>query len=205
MENKVERPFAPSCERNSAPILEVLKEYIDAPLNNEKFKIFEIGSGTGQHASYMAKELIHVDWHCSDVVQNHEGINSWVEGIDNIYGPHHFEIGVNKELPEDKIDMVFSSNVLHIINWKLVKTLFKVLGKSLAKDSLVLFYGPFNYHGEYTSEGNERLDEWLKEKFQGASIRNFEDVNEHMSRNGFILKDDVEMPANNRTLVFQKL
>jgi hypothetical protein len=41
------KPFSPSCERNRAPILEVLRQHFA-----DRRRVLEIGSGTGQHAAY---------------------------------------------------------------------------------------------------------------------------------------------------------
>ncbi|MET1025122.1 MAG: DUF938 domain-containing protein, partial [Pseudoxanthomonas sp.] len=44
-----DKPFAPSCERNREPILQVL-----APLLRAARSVLEVGSGTGQHAVHFA-------------------------------------------------------------------------------------------------------------------------------------------------------
>ena len=44
------KPFSPSCERNRAPILDVLRTAFA-----DRRRVLEIGSGTGQHLS-----LIHI-------------------------------------------------------------------------------------------------------------------------------------------------
>ena len=51
----------------------------------------------------------------------------------------------------------------------------------------------------------EKFDLWLKERDPLGGIRNFEDVNNVMVKNGFTLTKDYQMPANNRILLFTKL
>jgi len=199
----MEKPNAPSCERNKAPILTILEKYCQHRDINP-FKIFEIGSGTGQHACFFSEKLPFVEWTTSDMEENHAGIKAWIaESHQKILGPVKFEAGKDS-VEFDSYDMVFSANTLHIMGWKSCKTLFKKLGKSMKTDSLVLFYGPFNYRGEFTSESNRTFDGWLKDRSPAMGIRAFEDVTNNMAKNGFFLKEDIEMPANNRILVFEK-
>jgi cyclopropane fatty-acyl-phospholipid synthase-like methyltransferase len=199
----MEKPNAPSCERNKEPILEVLKKVI-SQFSKEEIEVFEVGSGTGQHACYFTSQLENLLWTTADMEENHPGIKAWIsENPERIKGPLAFKAGEN-EIPKNRFDMVFSANTLHIMSWKSCKTLFKQLGKSLDTNSLVLFYGPFNYRGEFTSESNKDFNQWLKNRDPNMGIRAFEDVTNNMAKNGFFLKEDVEMPANNRILIFER-
>ena len=201
----MEKPNAPATERNRDAISEVIAQLCADEANS--YHLFEIGSGTGQHAAYITPQIENLTWHVSDLDPNHEGIKAWTDEVDRVEGPYSFKVGEHEEIPVGNVDFVFSANILHIMHWDLVEKMFKVLGKNLNSGALVLFYGPFNYRGEYTSKGNEKLDEWLKNRFKDgkSTIRNFEDVNISMSKLGFILQEDREMPANNRMLIFHKL
>ena len=199
----MKKPFAPACERNQQPILEVLKQY-----NLTEGRLLEVGSGTGQHAVYMAKNFPNLHWVCSDLEENHDGIKSWLKEakLSNIHGPERFKIGKDDFPGKKPFQYVFTANTLHIMSWKEDKSLFKLLGKRLREGALVFFYGPFNYKGQFTSESNRDFDAWLKEKYSSASgIRNFEDILGAMTKFGFKLLSDHEMPANNRMLVFERL
>ena len=74
----------------------------------------------------------------------------------------------------------------------------------LRQSGRFLIYGPFNYHGKYTSDSNARFDEWLKEANAERGIRDQEWVVEQFAEQGFRLKADHAMPANNRMLVFSR-
>lgn len=199
----MEKPFSPACERNQAPILEVLQQYIQS---GEDIRLLEIGSGTGQHGVYFASNLPEIHWITSDMKRNHAGIKSWLQEakLKNLHGPEPLEIGKDDFPGKRPFNAVFSANTLHIMSWKLAKTLFKLLGKRLREGSLVFFYGPFNYAGEYSSESNREFDGWLKDRDEKSGIRNFEDVVSAMEKNDFALLKDHEMPANNRMIVFRK-
>ncbi|MEA9357403.1 DUF938 domain-containing protein [Bacteriovorax sp. PP10] len=191
-----------ACDRNQGPILEVLKEVISPENRN----LFEIGSGTGQHAIFMAPHFPDIFWTTSDVVANAKLIkeNLAAAKISNIKGPFQFEIGKD-DFPRVPYDLIFTANTFHIMSWKNCKTLMKALGTRLREGSQVIIYGPFNYNGTFTSESNAAFDKMLKERNPESGIRSFEDVNANMLKNGFALYKDYEMPANNRTLVYTRL
>lgn len=195
-----QKPFAESCEQNKLPILEVLKiEFAD------KKNILEIGSGTGQHAVFFAEQLPHLTWHTSERAENIPGILAWLKDspANNVMAP--FELDVNQEQWPDKLfDGVFSANTAHIMSWPEVEKMFAGIGKILDKGGRFCLYGPFNYHQQYTSESNARFDAWLKEQDPRRGIRDFDDLNQLAEKAGMKLKNDYEMPANNRILVWQK-
>ncbi|MCT4640963.1 MAG: class I SAM-dependent methyltransferase [Bacteriovoracaceae bacterium] len=192
---------SPSVLRNSSSILDILKCY-----EINKGNLLEIGSGTAEHAVLLSKHFKLLKWHTSELKINHKLIKARIEkeGSSNILGPHTFRVGKD-DFPRLKFDYVFTANTLHIMSWKECKAMFKLLGKRLRQEALVFIYGPFNYNGEFSSPSNETFDQWLKDKDIKSGIRNFEDVSHQMSKNGFELVFDHEMPANNRTLVFRRL
>lgn len=192
-----------SCERNQSAILNVLEQYIT---DNHK-RLLEFGSGTGQHAVFFGQKFPKLHWVTSDLKRNHSIIKEWLKDskLSNVHGPELLEIGKNDFPGKAPFDLAFTANTLHIMSWKTNKTLFKLLGKRLREGSLVFFYGPFNYNREFTSESNKAFDLHLKEVNSLSGIRDFEGVLLNMQKSGFKLLKDHEMPANNRTLVFERL
>jgi cyclopropane fatty-acyl-phospholipid synthase-like methyltransferase len=197
----MEKVYSPSVARNREPILEILKQYLGAD-----DRVLEIGSGTGEHAVFFAEALKDLHWITSDIPKNHAMITEWLKfaQLKNIHGPEKLVIGKD-DFPQKPFTHVFTANTLHIMSWKECKSLFKLVGKRLREGSVVFFYGPFNYDGKYTSEGNERFDQSLKERDEKSGIRGFEDVTNGMKKAGFKLLKDHEMPANNRLLIYERL
>lgn len=195
------KPVAPACERNQQSILDVLQKIIVKTDRN----LLEVGSGTGQHAVFMAPEFSHLHWHTSDLVENHCGIEMWMEEakIKNLSGPHEYETGKSPWVNVDA-DVVFTANTLHIMAWENVLVLIKHLGENLKAGARVVVYGPFNYAGKFTSKSNEQFEQWLKMEGEHRGIRDFEKVATEMLHAGLSLLEDFTMPANNRILVFRK-
>ncbi len=196
------KPFSAACERNKDPILKALKSVI----TKTDRRLLEVGTGTGQHAEFMAPYFPHLDWHPTDLGERLPDLKHWFRelNLSNIKEPQRLDVGKD-DFPKLKFDVVFTANTLHIMHWKDCKSFMKLLGNRLREGSRAIFYGPFNYAGNFTSESNRNFDALLKELDPLSGIRSFEDIHNNMTKHGFELMDDIEMPANNRLLVFNRL
>ena len=195
-----DKPFAESCVENRAPILTVLREVFA-----DRRRVLEIGSGTGQHAVYFAPELPHLVWQTADVPQHHPGIRLWLAeaALPNILPPIALEVS-QPHWRQGRYDAVFSANTLHIMSWPEVEHFFAGVGEVLEPGGMLAVYGPFNYHGAYTSDSNARFDAWLKARDPRSGVRDFEAVDGLAHAQGLVLQQDVAMPANNRTLLWRR-
>ncbi|MEA3244329.1 MAG: DUF938 domain-containing protein [Pseudomonadota bacterium] len=194
------KPFSESCEQNRAPILEVLRIELAG-----KSRLLEIGSGTGQHAAYFAAEFPELIWQTSDVVESHAGIKAWLGDTAVANAPPPFALDVCKDAwPTARYDAVFSANTSHIMSWPEVECFFAGVGQTLDTGGVFCLYGPFNYNGLYTSESNARFDQWLRQRDPLSGVRDFEALQALAEKAGLLLKEDYEMPANNRALVWCK-
>ena len=198
---RVNKPFAESCEQNRAPILEVLRSYL-----HDRRYLLEIGSGTGQHAAYFAPELPHLTWQTSDREESLPGIRAWLADAPspNLPPPLRLDVSVAADWPDRTYDAIFSANTIHIVSSPGVEAMFAGIGRVAAEDARFLVYGPFNYGGRYTSESNERFDAWLKARDPDSGIKDVDWLSGLAAAAGLVLEADVEMPANNRTLVWRR-
>jgi len=194
------KPFSESCEQNKDPILAVLKQEL---ANIET--VLEIGSGTGQHAVYFSTQLNHLHWITSDLQENHYAIQQWLDDAteSNIEGPLLLDVNQSDWLDES-VCAIYSANSAHIMSWPSVVNMMKGVAKTLRKGGIFCLYGPFNYKGDYTSDSNRNFDGWLKQRDADSGIREFEKLNYLAYENNMILKQDYEMPANNRLVVWVK-
>lgn len=193
------KPFSEACEQNKQPILAVLSR-----LFADIRTVLEVGSGTGQHAVYFARALPHLFWQTSDKAENHPGIRAWLEedGLSNIGVP--IELDVAGNWPSQTFDGVFSANTTHIMSWPEVEAFFRGVGRVLCEGGCFALYGPFNFAGSYTSESNRQFDLWLRQRDPQSGIRNFEELNGLAARQHLYFEEDIEMPVNNRILVWRK-
>jgi len=197
----MEKPYAGSCEENKHAILDVL-----ASLFQQTGRVLEIGSGTGQHAVFFASEMPHLDWLPTDREENLQGIQCWIDESDvgNILPLTCLDVS-QSVWPIEPVDYAFSANTVHIMSWSHVENLFDGLEAILNRQGLFALYGPFNYNGNYSSESNARFDQWLKQRDPRSGIRDVAELDKLAERVGLRRVDDIEMPANNRILVWEKL
>jgi cyclopropane fatty-acyl-phospholipid synthase-like methyltransferase len=193
-----EKPFAPSCERNQGPILDVLRRHF---VNARR--VLEIGSGTGQHAVHFATAMPWLQWQCSDRVENLPGVAAWLDEAALPNTPPAIALDVDGSWPDTTFDAVFTANSLHIMGWLQVEAFFAGVGQMLQENGLLIVYGPFNYGGAFTSDSNRAFEQWLKDRDPASGIRDFEAIDALARGIGLVLIEDNTMPANNRCLVWR--
>ena len=98
-------------------------------------------------------------WQPSELADRIAGINAWraKARCHNFLPP--LILDVAQDLwPIKQVDAVFSANLVHFIGWNKVRSMLGGVRRVLKKSGLAVFYGPFNYGGKFTSDGNRRLD-----------------------------------------------
>lgn len=192
------RPNSPASERNKHPILEVLREEF-----KDRRRVLEIGSGTGQHAVFLAAAMPHLTWQTSDVRENHDGIRAWLgkAQLKNVNPPLELDVD---EFDDDSIaaDAVFSANTAHIMSFDSVKNMFRLVGRVLPDGGLFCLYGPFNFDGRFSSESNAAFDASLRERDPSMGIRDLADLDRLAESAGMSRIRLYAMPANNHIAVW---
>ena len=193
------KPFSQAAQQNQASITEVLRDEFK---NLEH--ILEIGSGSGQHAVYFCAQMPHLIWQPSDLNKNLAGISTWIEEatLANILNP--IELDVCKNWPDTSYDGAYAANVAHIMHWHEIEAMFAGVGEKLKPSGVFCLYGPFNEHGEYTSESNRAFDQWLQDRDPNSCIRDKEDLNKLAIKHSLESLNEWVMPANNKILSWVK-
>lgn len=194
----MEKPNAPSTEKNREPILAVLRDIFA-----DRRRVLEIGSGTGQHAVHFGAQLPHLTWQTSDRSDFLPGIRMWLAeaALPNVLPP--FEFDVLGPWPNGAYDAVYTANTLHIMPWTAVEALFAGLPSVLAPGGLLFIYGPFMVDGRHTSDSNAAFDQSLREKAPHQGLRDVGAVDALARQAGLVLLEQREMPSNNRCLIWR--
>ena len=193
-------PFSEACERNKAPILEVLLEELPG-----KGRLLEIGSGTGQHLVHFAPHFPGLMWQPSDQPGQLEGLAARIplEAPPNVLPA--IELDVLRHWPPGKFDAIFSSNTAHIMSWAEVSAMLAGAGALLHGHGIFCLYGPFNEGGGFTAPGNAEFDWQLRARDPEMGLRDIEALDKLGAKHKLVLQRKYDMPANNMLLVFMKL
>lgn len=189
-----------ACERNKDPILAVLAGELAASRS-----VLEVGSGTGQHAVYFARNLAHLSWQPTEVGAE---LGPLAERI-RLEGPPNLRPAIALDVrahswPVERVDAVFSANTLHIMAWDAVEAFFRGVGAVLGAPGVLCVYGPFRYRDGYTSESNAEFDRYLRRRDRLSGIRDFEALERLAAAAGLAFAADHVMPANNQILVWRR-
>tara|TARA_R110002073_G_scaffold63490_4_gene158988 strand:+ start:1180 stop:1608 length:429 start_codon:yes stop_codon:yes gene_type:complete len=140
--------------------------------------------------------LPHITWQPADQGEYFDGLVDNITRLapNNVLPPHYLDLN-NPDWPLP-FDSLYSANVIHIMPERLLPQMFATPA------NLLMFYGPYKYDGEFTSESNARFDVWLKGRNEESGIRDIEVLLACAEEKGYKLVSDTRMPANNQFLVF---
>lgn len=196
----IDKPYAPSCDRNREPILAVIRTHFAT-----RARALEIGSGTGQHAVHFAAAMPDLLWQCSDRPEHLPGIRAWLDEANLPNTPPPLALDVrSKNWPGSGYDAAFSANTLHIMGWPEVEAMFAGLERTLAADATLVVYGPFKRDGQHTSDSNAEFDAQLRARDPSMGVRDREAVDALAVAAGMGPSLEIAMPANNRCLVWRR-
>lgn len=180
----------PATLRNRGPLLDVLAPRLPSGT------VLEVASGSGEHGVFFAGALPHVTWQPTDLADEHlASIDAWREGMRNVLPALRLDVcGV---WPTGPYAAVFCANMVHIAPWEAAVGLFA--GAATVTD-LLITYGPYKRGGVHTAQSNATFDASLRARDPSWGVRGIEELEAIAA--GFCLREVIEMPANNLTLVW---
>ena len=190
----------PAPERNKVPIADVLSRFLP-----QTGAVLELSSGTGQHILYFAERFSELYWIPSDIDPiNLESIEAYRSeaGLLNIQRPFLLDV-TSPQWPVHKVEAVFCANMIHIAPFSCTLGLLDGVGRVLLPNGLFFLYGPFMVDGQHTAPSNHAFDGDLRQRNPEWGVRDQQEVIRLADERGLKLQEIVEMPANNRILVFR--
>ena len=194
-----------AAERNQAPILAQLQRLLPA-----RGRLLEIAAGTGQHAVHCAAGLPGWAWRPTDPsAEAVQSIAAW--------SARHPSPGLLPPLQLDVLaepwpltdggdgpwNAVYCANMLHIAPWACCTALMRGAAQRLVPGGQLITYGPYLVAGVATSSGTLAFDADLRARDPQWGLRWLHDVVAEAATAGLQLQEHVEMPSNNRLLVFR--
>jgi cyclopropane fatty-acyl-phospholipid synthase-like methyltransferase len=196
------RQYSPSTARNRDPILAVMQRVFPP-----SGRVLEVASGSGEHAMFVARAMPGLVWQPSDLdVEARASIESWMafEKLPNVLPPLTIDVREVDWGVKGPLEVVVAINMIHIAPWRAAQGLFRGAAKLLRDGGVLFLYGPYKREGRHTAPSNEAFDQWLKARDPGFGVRDLGDVTALAKENGLTLREVVEMPANNLSVVFVK-
>ena len=193
-------PYSSAAERNRQPILDQLCRWLPA-----RGTVLEIGSGTGQHATFFSGNLPGLFWQPSDRDVNLPGLETCFEAESNERILPLMQLDVIADpWPERTYEAAYSANTAHIMSWQAVVAMFAGVSSHLLPLAKFCLYGPFNIDGCFTSDSNAAFDAHLRAEDSKMGIRDMAEIESLANLHHMKLEHKLPMPANNFMLVFRK-
>ncbi|XP_064245871.1 methyltransferase-like 26 isoform X3 [Passer domesticus] len=177
-----------AAERNKGPILAVLRECA-AP---GALRVLEVGAGAGLHAAHFARALPRARWQPSDIDPRAlRSIAAYVEatGLPNLLPPILLDVSQGWEtwggMEPATLDLIVSINMMHISELRCTQ--------------------PYAVDGQISPQSNVDFDRSLRQSNPAWGLRDTALLRELAEANGLCLERMVDMPANNKSLIFRKL
>ncbi|MFS6827248.1 DUF938 domain-containing protein [Cyanobium sp. ATX-6F1] len=105
--------------------------------------------------------------------------------------------------PAGPFEAVFSANTAHIMPWEAVLALLAGAAQVLSPEGLLLLYGPFSEGGVHSAASNAAFDAELRARDPSMGVRDAQVIQAEAVRVGLNLAEGVDLPANNRMLIFR--
>jgi SAM-dependent methyltransferase len=191
--------FAPACERNKQPILEVLQ----AVLPNSGL-VLEIGSGTGQHVVHFAANMPQLQWQPSEQAENLASLQQRLNLQASANVLPAIVLDVAGDWPELTCQAIVSANTAHIMSWPEVIRMFDGVAGLLQPGGVFSLYGPFNENGQFTAASNQQFDQSLKDRNPLMGLRDVAELEELAHSHHMKLERQFALPANNQILLFRQ-
>lgn len=192
---------APAAGRNAAPIAEVLAE--EFPSSG---LVFEVASGTGEHALFLARRFPALEWQPSDAdAAALSSIAAWRDeaGLRNLRAPLRFDAAGDAP-PIATAAAMLCINMAHISPWEATLGLFRTAKALLAVGAPLALYGPFIEADIETAPSNVAFDLDLKARDARWGLRDTGEIDAVAENAGFRRTARHAMPANNLTLIYRR-
>jgi SAM-dependent methyltransferase len=184
--------------RNREPIAAALDEVLP-----EEGTVLELGSGTGEHAVFLARRFPALTWQPSDPdPAARASIAAWAAELPrpNLLPPLDYDVRLPR-WQRARVDAVLCVNVLHVAPWAVAEAPFAGAGRVLAPGAPLAVYGPFTARDAPPAGRLARLDRELRAHDPALGVRVIEALDEAAARGGLRREAAIAMPEEGDVLL----
>jgi Protein of unknown function (DUF938) len=195
-------PFSPAADRNKQAILDALRRALPASAS-----VLEIASGTGQHAQHFALACPAWRWQPTDAdPATLPAIDARCRGLANVWPAVQLDVLLHQPWPAEpaRYSAVYCANLLHIAPWSACAALMTGAARHLCAVGQLVIYGPFRIDGVPSAASNEAFDADLKSRDPAWGLRWLGAVEREAAAQGLLLRDVIDLPANNLLVSFAR-
>jgi hypothetical protein len=149
-----------------------------------------------------------ITWQPSDPDETaRASIAAWIasEGLCNVRAPLDIDVSAAAWPVEgETFDALVAINMIHISPWEATLDLMAGAGRLLRNGGVLYTYGAYKRGGQHTAPSNEAFEGWLKQRDPRFGVRDLEAVEAAAAAQGLRLREIIDMPANNFSLVFER-
>ena len=192
------RRTAPAALRNREPIAAALDELLP-----KRGTVLELGSGTGEHAVFLARRFPGLTWQPSDPdPAARASIASWSREarLENLLPPLDLDL-MAPAWRRRRAEALLCVNVLHVAPIDRAAALFAGAAEVLYRGGILVVYGPFAHRGSPWESRLLRLDRELRAADPSLGVREVESLLLEAASHGLSLTEELKMPEEGDLLL----
>jgi len=166
-------------------------------------RVLELGSGTGEHAVFLAAAFPALEWQPSDPdPEARASIAAWAAEASrpNLLPPLAYDLRT-ETWHHRPGNAVLCVNLLHVAPPECVDALCRGAARVLPEGGPLAVYGPFTRRGHVLAGRLARLEATLRAADPALGVREVEALDEAGRRHGLALEGEVAMPEEGDLLL----
>jgi SAM-dependent methyltransferase len=166
-------------------------------------RVLELGSGTGEHAVFLAAAFPTLEWQPSDPdPEARASIAAWSAEVrlPNLLPPLAYDLRTDL-WHHRPVSAVLCVNVLHVAPPECLDAVCRGAARALPEGGPLAVYGPFTRRGSARAGRLARLEATLRAADPALGVREVEALGEAARRHGLAVEGTVAMPEEGDLLL----
>ncbi len=191
--------------RNRDPILDLLR----LKLPQDSGEVLELASCSGMHVNYFAPHFPHLIFQPSDRTEEtfkHICNLRDEQKNQNVADPIVLDLTDADTWPQEgAYRAMFCINIFQVAPVSIADGMMACASRLLSENGFLIVYGPFMINGRFTTSSNEEFHNVLRSVGVAEwGLKDVADLRRAAQEHGLTLAEQIDMPANNFSLIFRR-